>query len=539
MKQNEHTLDRRAFLSRITLGSGMVLAGLPLLSFTGCKRQDIPVTHYDPENFQADIEIDLTAAPDETTILPGNKTRVWRYTAEVRKGPQSTVQNLSGTFTGPVFRFKKGDKVKIYFHNNLPEKSVVHWHGLHVPQEADGHPRFVIGTGKTYISAFQIMNRAGTYWFHPHPHGKTGPQVYRGLAGLFLITDDEEKALGLPSGEQDIPVVIQDRTFDRDNQLVYLRSRMDRMTGFLGQQILVNGKPNAAFDLAPGTYRFRVLNGSNSRIYKLAWDDGTPLTVIATDGGLLEKPVQKSYLLLGPAERVDLFVDLSQKKSGSEMTLKSLAFSGGSIGSMMGGGRMGGGMMEGSSRGSSSAPDNGDELTILKVRTGTGTAKATPLPGRLATIQRIPVGDAVNGNNPRTFRFSMQGMNPVINGRSFQMTKVAEDEIVQLDTTEVWRLVNENSGMMGGMMQMPHPVHIHGLSFQILNRTASSVGWNTIRDGFVDQGWKDTLLLMPRMKADVIMRFEDYPGLFLYHCHNLEHEDLGMMRNYLVKTNNS
>ena len=149
------------------------------------------------------------------------------------------------------------------------------------------------------------------------------------------------------------------------------------------------------------------------------------------------------------------------------------------------------------------------------------------------------MGDAANGNNPRTFRFSMQGMNPVINGRSFQMTKVAEDEIVQLDTTEVWRLVNENSGMMGGMMQMPHPVHIHGLSFQILNRTASSVGWNSIKDGFVDGGWKDTLLLMPGMKAEVIMRFEDYPGLFLYHCHNLEHEDLGMMRNYLVKTKKS
>ncbi len=129
----------------------------------------------------------------------------------------------------------------------------------------------------------------------------------------------------------------------------------------------------------------------------------------------------------------------------------------------------------------------------------------------------------------------MQGMNPVINGRSFKMTEVADDETVRLNTTEIWRLKNDNgSGMMGGMMQMPHPVHIHGLSFHIVNRTRGK-GWETIKDGFIDNGWKDTALLFPGMTADVVMRFEDYPGLFLYHCHNLEHEDLGMMRNYLVK----
>jgi len=245
--------------------------------------------------------------------------------------------------------------------------------------------------------------------------------------------------------------------------------------------------------------------------------------------------VKKSYILLGPAERVDLFVDLSGKKPGNDLTLKSLPFNVGS----MGGGMMGGGMMGGRSGNNTSVPANGDELTILKVRIKAGTAKTTALPAKLATIREYDPTDAINKNNPRTFHFTMRGMNPVINGRTFQMTKVASDEIVRLDTTEIWRLVNDNGGMMGGMMQMPHPVHIHGLSFQILSRTRSSTGWDNIRDGFVDNGWKDTVLLMPGMQADVILRFEDYPGLFLYHCHNLEHEDLGMMRNYLIKTENA
>ncbi len=535
MKQNK-SIDRRQFISRVAIGSGVLLAGLPALSAYGCSRPAGITSGYDPESFEADVEIDLTAAPDETQIFPGRKTEVWRYTARVRKGPASTVQNLPGTFTGPVFRFRKGDRVKIYFHNELPDKTVVHWHGLHVPQEADGHPRYVIGNGKTYVYAFEVMNRAGTYWFHPHPHGQTGPQVYRGLAGLFLITDDEEEALGLPAGNQEIPVVIQDRIFDNNNQLVYLRSRMDRMTGFLGNRILVNGQPDALLSLAPGTYRFRVLNGSNSRIYKLAWADGTPLTVIGTDGGLLEAPVRKQYIMLGPAERVDLWVDLADRKAGEQLTLKSLPFSGGSMSGMMGGGMMGGGMMGRGNRNSSNVPDNGDELTLLKIRIKTGMAKTGELPAKLSTIQRYDPAEAVNKNNPRAFHFTMQGMNPVINGRTFQMTKVARDEIVRLDTTEIWRLINDNTGMMGNMMQMPHPVHIHGLSFLVLNRTKPATGWDTIKEGFVDQGWKDTVLLMPGMKADVIMRFEDFPGLFLYHCHNLEHEDLGMMRNYLVQT---
>ncbi|NOY57943.1 MAG: multicopper oxidase domain-containing protein [Calditrichaeota bacterium] len=523
-------INRRRFLQSSLIGSAALLGGSSLFLSARCDgREQKPAS----SDFAADIEIELTAASDEISILPGQKTQVWRYRARVLKGSGDVVQNLEDTFTGPVFRLQRGQKVRVYFKNEIPDKSIVHWHGLHVPEEADGHPRFVIKKGRTYIYEFEVKNRAATYWFHPHPHGRTGPQVYNGLAGLFLVTDEEERALDLPSGDYDVPIVIQDRTFDRDNQLVYLNNRMQRMTGFLGEQILVNGKPDAELSVATRAYRFRVLNGSNSRIYKLAWSDGTPLVAIGTDGGLLQAPVQKDYIILGPAERVDLWVDFSSRPLGSELTLKSLPFSGANTGGMMGGGMMGMGRNRGRDR---NIPGNGDELTLLRVRVDRREQETRQLPQQLSQIDGFDLSDAVNRDNPRTFRFAMQGMKPTINGRTFQMTKVAEDEIVKLNTTEVWQLVNGGGGMgmMGGMMQMPHPVHVHGLQFQIIERTPSA-GWDSIKDGFIDSGWKDTVLLMPNMRAKILLRFEDYTGLFLYHCHNLEHEDLGMMRNYSVK----
>ncbi len=301
--KNKTTNSHRTFLRSALFGTGALLATPSLLTLSSCTAAATSKRATPNPDFNADIEIDLKAVIDKVQILPGQPTTVWRYKASILKGPASTVQNLNDTFTGPVFRFKKGQKVRIFFRNNLPEESIVHWHGLHIPEIADGHPRFVIGEGQTFVYEFEIVNRAGTYWFHPHPHGRTGPQVYNGLAGLFIITNDEEQALDLPTGKQDIPVVIQDRTFDSKNRLVYLQNRIQRMTGFLGDTITVNGKPNASLNLNAGTYRLRVLNGSNSRIYKLAFNDGTPLTAIATDGGLLAAPVQKRYIMLGTEKR--------------------------------------------------------------------------------------------------------------------------------------------------------------------------------------------------------------------------------------------
>ena len=237
-------------------------------------------------NLSRIIDISLTAQPGEAAVFQGIPTNVWRFNAAVNKGPGSRIVSIPESYLGPIIKVRQGDKVRIRFKNNIPEASIVHWHGLHVPAIMDGHPRYVISKGQTYLYEFEVKNRAGTYWYHPHPHGRTGPQVYGGLAGLFLVSDEEEQSLSLPNGEYEIPLVIQDRRFDSENQLVYTSGHMmDRMIGFLGDTILVNGRPNFILPVSQSAYRFRILNGSNSRIYKLAWKDKSPLIVIGTDGG--------------------------------------------------------------------------------------------------------------------------------------------------------------------------------------------------------------------------------------------------------------
>ena len=151
-----------------------------------------------------DVELTLAAEPADVQILPGAATNVWRFTARVVTGPQEIVQQLPGSYLGPVIRLRRGQRVRVRFTNRLQEGSIVHWHGLDVPEEADGHPRLAIGPGREYLYDFEVTNRAGTYWYHTHPHMRTGAQVYHGLAGLLLVSDPEEDALGLPSVEHEL-----------------------------------------------------------------------------------------------------------------------------------------------------------------------------------------------------------------------------------------------------------------------------------------------------------------------------------------------
>ncbi|MBL8208220.1 MAG: multicopper oxidase domain-containing protein, partial [Blastocatellia bacterium] len=295
-------------------------------------------------------------------------TRVWMYQGEVLKGDPTSLQTLDqlneslgtrrtgrrgtisrggppvipdttppSTYLGPIIRVRKGQRIRIQFTNQLPEATVMHWHGLHIPPEMDAHPSFLVQSGQSYVYEFVIANRAGTYWFHPHPDGRTARQVYNGLAGLFIVTDEEEAAAGLPTGRYDLPLVIQDRMLDTANQFVYQTGAgMMGNDGFLGDRIFVNGKPEVTLKVERRAYRLRLLNGSNSRVYKLAWGDGTPLTVIGTDGGLLERAVQRSYVMLAPGERVELGADFSGRPIDSILPLRSLQFSGAEVG--MGGG---------------------------------------------------------------------------------------------------------------------------------------------------------------------------------------------------------
>jgi hypothetical protein len=467
-----------------------------------------------------DLELSLTAAPAQVQIFPGEPTTVWTYKGQVTKGDPDSLVNLDQSYLGPIIRTRKNRKIRIHFKNNLPAESIIHWHGLHVPAEMDGHPMYVIPSGKTFTYDFEILNRAGTYWYHPHPHGRTGHQVYGGLAGLFLVTDDQEDRLNLPKEKLDIPLVIQDRLFNHNNQLIYLpRGMRDSMTGMLGDTICVNGRPDFKLSVSTRIYRLRILNGSNSRIYKLAWSDGAPLTVIATDGGLLEKPLRKKYVVLGPAERIELWADFSKYPVGTSLELVSKYFEPAMQGSAMGPRR---GM-----RGGDNLP-NGAPFSVLKIDVAKKEKETRSLPQKLSSIERYQSRDADNYNSPRRFSFFMRHMRGLINGRTFQMQAVAPDEMIRLNSTELWELANDERSMGMMMMPRPHPVHLHGKQFQVIERSGS------LHSGYVDEGWKDTVLLMPGERAKIVANFTEYKGMFLYHCHNLEHEDMGMMRNYLV-----
>ena len=216
---------------------------------------------------------------------PGAPSEVWRYRAELLKGPKNTVSENPDSYLGPTIRLRRGQTVKIHIHNELPEDTTVHWHGLHVPSDVDGQPRLPIRPGETMTVGFEVLDRAGLFWYHSHAHGKQGGRVgfqsYAGLAGLLIVEDEEEADLKLPSGDNELLLVLQDRTFAGNNELVYLGrgmgSMMDRMHGFLGDRVLANGAPPTTRKVATRPYRIRVLDGSNAR--PGATGDLSPLSV--------------------------------------------------------------------------------------------------------------------------------------------------------------------------------------------------------------------------------------------------------------------
>jgi FtsP/CotA-like multicopper oxidase with cupredoxin domain len=478
-------------------------------------------------SFMPDAEIAITAKEKYVQILSGASTRVWSYEGQLLSGTGVTVQNLPDVHLGPILRVQSGKQVRIFFHNQLGEDSVIHPHGLRVPQDCDGHPMLAIGPGQTKIYEFQVIDRAGPYWFHPHPMGRTAEQVMMGLAGLFNVWDAEEELAvpGASTGANDVPIILQDRNFDSNNQFLY---NPNQMWGYLGNRILVNGKVNAAFNLEPRGYRLRFLNGSNARTYKLAWSNNMPLKVIGTDGGLLPAPVSKSYVMLMPGERIDVWADFSSL-ANKQVILKSLAFNPGGMGGggMGGGGMGGGGMGGGGMMGSSLA--NGAAFNILTVNVSK-QATSKPVLGTLPPLTiRYNASNVPNFATPRPFTLEMQRMMTwTINGRVFEMTAVADDEMVYYDETMAWEWINNSP--------IPHPMHIHNVQFQVVQRTppTSTTSYSTVNQGFVDSGWKDTVLVWPGERVKVAMTFAPYTGMYMYHCHILEHEDMTMMRNYMI-----
>lgn len=596
MKHSTNPSRRRFFAQT---GAGLLAwAGLPgwLQAMEGMGAMPKMAPRKASANFHPDVEIDLVCKPSSIAILPGQPTRVQQYFAKLIKGPANTLTELPGSYLGPVLRFQKGQKIRINLHNQLDEVSITHWHGLHVPAEVDGHPLYAIEKGETFVYEFEMLNRASMNIYHPHPHNTTATQVYHGLAGAILVNDDEEQRLELPSGEFEIPIVIQDRLFNEQNQLIYAHSMHDRMMGFYGDQILVNGLPKFHLDVASRAYRLRVLNASTARIYKLAWDDNSPITVIGTDGGLLETPVHKAYVMLAPGERLDLWADFSGRKVGSQLMMRSREFSG--VLPKMAERMMGGGMGKRGGMHANALPV-GSDYPIFTLKVTKQVSDSPSLPVTLSSYHLYSLADTVNPSKPVPIAISEGPMRMVLNGRPYAYNDILPSEKIPLNTIQLMEIFHAHGGgghgdnkrpsaikkgmqherengspnsqkmggmgMMGGMkhgdsgasshkmngggmgmmggggmgmmMSMAHPIHLHGQYFQILSRTnpSESSAYASVKEGFIQSGWKDTVLVMPGERVKIIKPFQDFKGLFMYHCHNLEHEDMGMMRDFLVE----
>jgi FtsP/CotA-like multicopper oxidase with cupredoxin domain len=289
---------------------------------------------------------------------------------------------------------------------------------------------------------------------------------------------------------------------------------MGVMNGFLGDRVLVSGQPQPTREVDAGWHRVRLLNGSNARIYKLAWSSDLPMTVIGGDGGLLERPLDRRVLTLAPGQRADVLLDLTDLGPGTDVHLDSLVFPEVDAGG-------GAGMM-----GNTAPVPNGAPLRVMTLRLRARRGPAFQVPERLPTFDASWYADARFRRVPLHF----QQMQWMLAGRTFSMDGVAADETVEAGSTHVWEFMNQPNGMG---MEMAHPIHLHGRQFRVLDRTGGRT-INALREGIVDDGWRDTVLVLPGETVRVQVTFTNHAGLYLYHCHILEHEDMGMMRNFRV-----
>lgn len=426
---------------------------------------------------------EIVAAQGMQDVWPGQPTPVW---------------TLGGTYPGPTVRSRTGDRLTIRLRNDLPEETIIHWHGHVLPHDMDGHPMDAIAPGATYEFDFEVINRAGTYWYHPHPHGRTAPQVYMGMAGFFIVSDDEEQALDLPRGEFDIPILVHDRRSAVSHTFEYAPTETDRLNGLLGDVMLANGTPDAYHEVSADLYRVRILNGSNARIMRLGFESGKAFYVIGSDGGLLDKPYSVDSLFLGPAERVELLIDFASHSIGESLQFWALSWGSGTV--------------------QPSQP--GFAFPIIRFDVARPGITNAAVPAALATIERLDPALAARTRVwlLQTSPLPRKGKYHWINGSVFEMERV--DAGVRAGDIEIWELQNTHI--------MPHPIHIHGVQFQVIER----IGKGPIEPR--DLGWKDTIIVWGEETVRIIMRFAPYRGVYLIHCHNLEHEDGGMMLNFEI-----
>lgn len=457
------------------------------------------------------------AAQDESTDFYAVTQR--SATAEVLTGFSTEIWGYDGIFPGPTIEARRGRTVQIDQTNDLPVPVVVHLHGGVTPPASDGYPTDMImpldprhaahqhvhaGGDVSYgvrTYTYPNVQRAATLWYHDHRMDFTGPQVYRGLAGMYIIRDEIEDLLPLPFGEREIPLVITDRVFNDDGSFWYPSRDPSLLAepgvtgsaqddGLLGDVILVNGAPWPVLDVANVRYRFRVLNASNARVYDLGLDsrpdDGDSFVQIGSDGGLLERPVGRNRIRISPGERMDLVVDFGRYRVGDTITLRNFA-----VEDPLGRGRI---------------------SQIMQFRITSSFSEESFVPDVLSEdTEAIAQADAVR---TRRFQFSRAGGMWTINGRPFDMERIWADPT--LDDVEIW----EFSGS-------EHPVHLHLAHFKVLARNGGGVHQS-------DVGWKDTVFLDGGL-VRVLAKFSGFRGKYVFHCHNLEHEDHMMMANFEVK----
>ncbi|NUR82991.1 MAG: multicopper oxidase family protein [Nonomuraea sp.] len=484
------TMSRRQALRLLGLGAAVGLSGCSLLGGTP-QPKVLAGTAQPPKPYGVPLPLPKVAEPyrrDATTdyyqvtqraaeveILPGLRTPIWGY---------------DGQFPGPTFRTRAGRKAVVRVTNALAVPTVTHLHGGHTPPESDGFPTDLVQPRAVRDYAFPLDQRASTLWYHDHRMDFTGPGVWRGLAGFFLIEDEEEAALPLPKGERDVPLMICDRSFMADGSMPYpARSdgpgaREPFMGGVLGEIILVNGAPWPYLGVDRARYRLRLLNASNARPYELTLSPGGKLVRIASDGGLLTAPQPTDMVRLAPGERADVIVDFGAYKVGQQVELRN-QLEEGALGRVM-------------------------RFTVERE-----ASDDSSIPQTLSRIERLNPAQAVT---TRDFSFSSGSMHGgtgwLINGKPFDVRRV--DAKPKLGQVEVWRLTSD----------VAHPVHLHLSPFQVL-----SVGGEQ-RTGPPE--WKDTVELREAQTVEIITRFTGYRGRYVLHCHNLEHEDMAMMTTFEV-----
>jgi len=424
-------------------------------------------------------------------------------------------------FLGETIRANRGDRVHIKVKNSLNETTTLHWHGMKLPAKMDGGPHQPILPDAEWTSEFDIIQNAATLWYHSHQMHQTGKQVYHGLAGMFIIDDDESQNLDLPNdyGVDDFPVIIQDRDFNQDGSFRYVTSMHDLMMGKAGNTALVNGVNKPVLKTTKALIRLRVLNGSNARIYNLAFHDFRHFHIIASDGGLLEKPFRTKSFTLAPAERVEILVDLSDGEMPilTHITPSNSGSEEGMMGQMMD--RLMG------------VEEAVNRFDIFQIDASEVTSSKVNIPDNLVTFEPLP--DAVV--HKRVFKLEMDMMSAMmkgspqgqltINGSSMDINHI--NETIQAGSTEIWVL--ENHSMMA------HPFHIHDVQFRIIKRESEKFGEQNI--SAQEAGYKDIVLVNPNERVEVLMKFPEFRDPetpYMYHCHILEHEDAGMMGQFVT-----